>query len=353
MATSEIVSYHNIRVNRVRDWLTSEEVSFVAFDPVTVQWLTGFTGSNGSIYLDSEKFVLFTDNRYRLQAPEQLTENNSFAECKICIEPFTLMAELSKDQPIVVDGERVSWAQKKRLSAEVTSKVRDTQTPIQKLRSVKDQLEIERITAAAAIASEALADTLKNLNEFTTEKEMAANLDYKMKLLGASGSAYPPIVASGLNSAYPHAIPTDTVINENALLLVDVGALYKGYRSDMTRTISVGSLSAQENELLDLIKEAQNLAIREIKPGIQAKRVDLACRNFLYDQGYGDLFIHGAGHGVGLEIHEFPRINNRSEDVLEEGMVITVEPGVYLQGSFGVRWEDLLLVTANGVEFLT
>ncbi|MEC7844140.1 MAG: aminopeptidase P family protein [Actinomycetota bacterium] len=353
MATKETVSYHNARVDKVRDWLTSEEVSFVAFDPVTVQWLTGFTGSNGSVYLDSENFILFTDNRYRLQAPEQLIENNSSAECRICLEPFTGIAELNKDQSIVLDGERVSWAQKKRLSAEVTSKVRDTQTPIRKLRSVKDQLEIERITTAATIASEALSETIKTLNESTTEKEMAANLDYKMKLLGASGPAYPPIVASGVNSSYPHAIPTETVINDNSLLLVDVGAQYKGYRSDMTRTISVGPLSAQENELLELVKEAQKLAIREIKPGIEAKHVDLACRNFLHDKGYGDLFIHGTGHGVGLEIHEFPRINNRSEDVLEEGMVITVEPGVYLQESFGVRWEDLLLVTADGVEFLT
>jgi len=353
MVGKETVSYHNARVTKVRDWLNNEKAAFVAFDPITVQWLTGFTGSNGIIYLDSENCVLLTDNRYSLQAPEELLKNSSMAECKICSDPFTYIAELSKGQQIVLDGERVSWAQKKRLSTEITSKISDAQTPIRELRSVKDESEIQRITTAASIASTALTEILKDLNELTTEKQMAANLDHKMKLLGASGSAYPPIVASGVNSAYPHATPTDTVINENALLLVDVGALYEGYRSDMTRTISVGTLSAQESELLELVKEAQNLAITEIKPGVQAKHVDLTCRNFLNEKGYGDLFSHGTGHGVGLEIHEFPRINNRSEDVLEEGMVITIEPGLYLQGSFGVRWEDLLLITSDGVQFLT
>ena len=353
MAPNETTPFHSVRVEKVRNWLLSEQAAFVAFDPISVQWLTGFTGSNGCVYLDSENFMLFTDRRYILQAPEELMKNASAAEYKICSEPFSEIAKLCLDRTVVLDGGKTSWKQMKQLSTNTKGEIVDAQTPIQELRAVKDTSEIKKIAKAANIANQALSETLKNLDETTTEKQMASDLEYKMKVLGATDSAYPPIVASGSNSAYPHATPTEMRILKNSILLIDVGALYEGYRSDMTRTILVNLPSSKQSEVLELVKEAQRIAIAEVKPGVLGKHIDFACRNFLKEKSYGDLFNHGAGHGVGLEIHEYPRINSKSEDVIREGMVIAIEPGVYLPDSFGARWEDLLVVTSTGFEYLT
>ena len=353
MALNKLNSYHEERLNKVRKWLESEDAAFVAFDSITVRWLTGFTGSNGTIYVDEESFILFTDSRYVIQAPKELEKYSSSAECEICLDVVKSISITAKDKPILIDGERVSWAQKKKLSLSVKGSVTDSRVPIQEFRSVKDQLEIGYISKAATIAEQALNETFSDLDDATTEKEFAALLEYRMNLLGASGPAYSPIVASGENSAFPHASPTSNTISDSNLLLVDVGAVFEGYRSDMTRVMPVNPLNSKEKEALELVQEAQKLAIKEVKPGVLGKDIDLACRNYLQEKGFGDFFTHGSGHGVGLEIHEFPRINSKSKDVLKENMVITIEPGLYMPKSFGVRWEDLFLVTSKGVEFLT
>lgn len=353
MESKEPQALHKKRTAKVRDWLSDSDGLLVTFDSVVIEWLSGFTGSNGCIFLDNDDFILFTDSRYKLQAPEEIKQFGVDARCVITADPYSEISEISKSRVIYLDGERISWAQKKKLSEKLQGKITDTQSPIRELRSIKDPHEVQAIATAANIADRALTQTIETIEMPITEKQFAAIIDHKLQLLGASGPAYPTIVAAGSNSAFPHATPTDSVINENAMILVDVGAQYNGYRSDMTRMIPTGSLTQEQNEMIELVLEAQKVAISEVRPGILGKEIDHACRTYLKENGFGENFTHGTGHGVGLEIHEYPRINSKSEDLIEEGMVITIEPGIYLDGKYGIRWEDLLLVTSDGVEFLT
>src|SRR2546421_4419142 len=255
-----------------------------------------------------------------------------------------------------LEADSVTWAQQRRFASDVFSEVElvPTEGVIEALRRVKDAGEIARIAEAARIADEALAAVRPLLRQGVTEREVALGLDYEMRRLGADGSSFETIVGSGPNGAKPHARPTDRQIAPGELVVIDFGAIVDGYCSDMTRTLCVGEPSEDiALRMAAVVKESQREGVAAVKAGVRGRDVDGTCRAVIADAGWGEAFIHGTGHGVGLEIHEAPRVASTSDDGLATGHVVTVEPGVYLAEHGGVRIEDTVVVTDEGCTVLT
>ncbi|MDK2870349.1 MAG: Xaa-Pro dipeptidase [Pyrococcus sp.] len=224
---------------------------------------------------------------------------------------------------------------------------------IKDLRIIKTKEEIEIIEKACEIADKAVIAAIEEITEGKREREVAAKVEYLMKMNGAEKPAFDTIIASGHRSALPHGVASDKRIEKGDLVVIDLGALYNHYNSDITRTIVVGSPNEKQREIYEVVLEAQKRAVKAAKPGMTAKELDSIAREIIKEYGYGDYFIHSLGHGVGLEIHEWPRISQYDETVLKEGMVITIEPGIYIPKLGGVRIEDTVLITENGAKRLT
>ena len=331
----------------------SDSAAVVISDPSNVRWLTGFTGSNGTVYLDHEIFILVTDKRYSAQGPMELAQARSPAHIDISQDTISEIVKHSGRKTIHVDPSLITWEMYKQLEERSGGEVVACPKPLKQLRAQKQKGEIERISLAANIVDLALEDAIPLLSSGVSEKEIATHLDFRIREMGASGNAYQTIVASGENSAFPHAQPTERIIKNGDLVIIDVGAVIEGYRSDMTRTFVIGDPTDQQQECLSVVREAQEAAVRILKPGVPCVEIDSQCRTRIEEAGWGTNFIHGTGHGVGLDIHEAPMINSRSDDKLLAGMVITIEPGVYFTDSFGVRWEDLYEITDEGATQLT
>ena len=229
-------------------------------------------------------------------------------------------------------------------------KIDDT---IKGLRIVKGKEELKIIEKACEIADRAVMAAIEEVSEGKREREIAAKVEYLMKMNGAEKPAFDTIIASGYRSALPHGIASDKRIEKGDLVVIDLGALYNHYNSDITRTIVVGSPSDKQKEIYEIVLEAQKKAIEAAKPGMTAKELDSIARDIIKEYGYGEYFIHSLGHGVGLEIHEWPRISQYDETILKEGMVITIEPGIYIPKFGGVRIEDTIVITKSGAKRLT
>ncbi len=330
---------------------------------VNVRYLTGFTGSAGMLLVRAGDAVLLTDGRYAEQSSAQLRAAG--VECSLEIgrpahQLEVLDTTLKGVARLGLEAEHIAWAEKRRLAgalggaAGASTSLIATRDVVEALRVVKDAGELARIELAAQIADVALAQVKERLREAVTEQEFALELDYEMRLRGADDVSFETIVASGPNAALPHARPSERRIEEGELVVVDFGAEIDGYRSDMTRTLCVGSpASSQMSDLVDAVLIAERAGVRALRPGVSGDEVDRACREALSRAGCEELFVHGTGHGVGLEIHESPALSRGSADILDEGAVVTVEPGVYVPGTGGVRIEDTLVVTANGARTLT
>jgi Xaa-Pro aminopeptidase len=249
----------------------------------------------------------------------------------------------------------VSWSQQRSFAQDwfPDAELLATEHLVEGFRMVKDPGEVARVRAACAIADDALADVLPSLHDAPTERDFALRLEFAMRERGASGVSFDPIVASGPNGAKPHARPSDRTIAPNELVVIDFGCVVDGYCSDMTRTVSVGDPGADARRLWDTVLVAQRAGRETVAAGVECAAVDKACRDVIDDAGWGDAFVHGTGHGVGLQIHEDPRVAASAGGTLEPGHVVTVEPGVYLPGVGGVRIEDTLVVTPDGPVALT
>ena len=342
------------RMDRLRSRLAGDGIDAAVITAATnVAWLTGFGGSNGTVVVTVDGAVLVTDSRYADQAPEQLEAAGCDAEVVIAGDPVPVGAERFGAASVVGLEATIAWGEQKRWAAATTAELTPMAEVVEELRAVKDPAELARIEAAAVIADEALEEIRPRLRAGVSEIEIQRGIDDAIRARGATGPAYDTIVASGPNSALPHARPTGRELAPGDLVIIDAGAVVEGYRSDMTRTFVVGEPSAETADMIELVARAQAAGVAAVRPGAAAGAVDDACRSVIDEAGFGAAFIHGTGHGVGLDIHELPRVRSGATAILRPGHVLTVEPGVYVSGVGGVRVEDSVVVTAGGCRALT
>ncbi len=324
-----------------------------------VRYLTGFTGSAAMLLVTGTDALLVTDGRYREQSREQLASSGAPVRVDIglnqSLQRKALSDFVSDVTQLGLEAHGVTWAQERDFSSEwfVDAVLHATIDLVEDQREVKDQGEVDRIRAACAIADAALAEVLPLLRERPTEREFALRLEFAMRERGAEAMSFEPIVASGPNGAKPHARPSDRPIEPGELVVIDFGCIVEGYCSDMTRTVSVGEPSPERRHMWETVFEAQEAGRCKVAPGVELAAVDNAAREVIVAAGWGDAFAHGTGHGVGLEIHEAPRVAATASGTLAVGHVVTVEPGVYIPGVGGVRIEDTLVVTPEGFVTLT
>ncbi len=323
-----------------------------------IRWLTGFTGSNGWVLLTSGEVVLVTDGRYGDQATAQLAQSGVVGRVVVALSGAAILdaiaGEVATLATLGFEAGHVTYEQFQRFQSVFTPTLVPVGGVVEAERRRKDPGEVSRMAEACRIADLALADVVAAGLEGRTEAEVRNHLEIRMRELGAEGPSYETIVATGpVNAARPHHRPTDTVIEAGHTVIIDVGALYQGYHSDMTRTFFVGEPTTDQQELYEIVLAAQRAGVAAVEAGISTAELDSVCRDAITEAGYADWFSHGTGHGVGLLIHEDPFINHTGDLKLQVGDVVTVEPGVYREGFGGIRVEDLVVVTDKGCRVLT
>lgn len=342
----------NERTARVASRLSQKRLDCLLVTKMeNIRYLTGFSGSSAFLAVSSENAVLVTDGRYTEQARQECPG----LEVKIYTE--NVVDTIARLLPAGKAGfeNTISYDLYSRLSGALRedTSLEPVDGSVEELRAVKDPGEVELIQAAAGIAGEGFNQILPLVKPGISERELAARLDYRMMLAGADRPAFETIVASGPNSSMPHAGITDRKLREGDLVVIDFGAEVKGYKSDTTRTVKIPPVSENEEKVYRIVGEAVEKALETVKDGVSAASVDSAARDYIENLGYGGNFNHSLGHGVGLEAHEKPTLSSRSGETLEEGMVFTIEPGIYLPGSYGVRIEEMVLLKNTGPELLT
>jgi Xaa-Pro aminopeptidase len=315
-------------------------------DLTNVRYLTGFTGTNGACLVGGDELIFFTDFRYTERAAHEVGPEWERPGAERELIP-QIVGRMSGR--VGFEDAHLSVRQLARLEAATEAGVEliPAGDLVEQLRAVKEPGELERIAAAAGLADEVYRWALERGLAGRAERDVAHACEARLRELGAQPS-FPPIVAAGANGALPHAEPGDREIGAGELVVFDMGALLDGYCSDCTRTYATGEVSDDAREVYELVLRAQMAALEEIRAGVAGKEADAVPREMIAEAGHGDHFGHGTGHGVGLEVHEGPRLGTTSEDHLAENNVVTVEPGVYMPGRFGVRIEDLVVVTADG-----
>jgi Xaa-Pro aminopeptidase len=359
------------RLGRLRAHLEGAAIdALVVTALANVRYLTGFTGSAGTIVVTEHDALLATDGRYRTRSEEELRAAGVDGLVAIHVAGAQGQRDAIRDllvgagaRRVGLEADDVSWSASERWSAllggaDEPMTVVPTSGLVEGLREIKDEGELARMARAAAIADEALAEIVPLLSSAATrdvsEATLALALDTAMRRRGAEDRAFETIVASGPNSAKPHHQPGERLIRSGDPVVIDFGATFEGYRSDMTRTFCVGGPPRGElARVFDVVMAAQARGVAAVGPGVGAKDVDDACRQEIADAGWAERFEHGTGHGVGLDIHEAPTVSPLGTAVLAPGTVVTVEPGVYLPGVGGVRIEDTLVVTEQGSRTLT
>ncbi|MEI8000194.1 MAG: aminopeptidase P family protein [Actinomycetes bacterium] len=347
------------RADRVRAGFAGAHVdALVVTRLVNVRYLTGFTGSAGVVVVTPDAMTLVTDGRYTEQAGLQIAEAGADATVVIGAtaeeQTGAQRVALGGHARVGLEAPSVSWAQQRGYARSFPDcELIATDGLVEDVRRRKEPAEVARIRAACAIADEALAELLPTLADAPTEREFALALEFGMRRRGASAVSFDPIVAAGPNGSRPHARPSDRRIGRHELIVIDFGCIVDGYCSDMTRTVSVGEPSADAVHVWETVLAAQRAGRDVVRPGTDLAAVDLAARSVIDAAGFGASFAHGTGHGVGLEIHESPRVARTSSGTLASGDVVTVEPGVYLPGVGGVRIEDTLVVTEDAADALT
>lgn len=322
---------------------------------VNVRYLSGFTGSNGAVLAGPPTPVFLTDFRYTEQAAHEVYPE--FEQVTVVTDLLTDALEHLPEGSLRVgyEARSVTVAEYERMRELFPERVElvATKGVLEGMRRVKDEQEIELIAAAQKLADAAFEALLAGGLRGRTERELALALEHDMRLRGAEGPSFDSIVAGGGHGALPHATPRDVKLEDGQLVVIDWGAKVSGYCSDCTRTVAIGEPGPEAREAYELVLGAQQVGLEEVRAGGNGREIDRAVREIIYGAGHEGHYGHGLGHGVGLDIHEAPNLSLRSEDTLEAGNVVTVEPGVYLPGKFGIRIEDLVVVTADGVRILT
>jgi len=320
-----------------------------------VSYLSGFKGAESWILVGPQGLYFITDSRYGEQAQK---ETKGF---QIILRDKKNVFEITRDlvrklgiKKLGFETNIVTHSFYLNLERSVgKEKLTATSDRVESLREIKDSFEIGQIKKSVTIAVKGYHYVRQTVRPGMKEREVQGRLEHYTKSLGSERPAFDIIIAAGARSSMPHSQTNETIIQDNTLVLVDMGVVFEGYHSDLTRPLFLGKMSALQKKIYSVVWDAQRAGIAKVAPGVAAKDVDAACRTFIQKKGYGEYFGHGTGHGVGLEIHEAPTVSSRSQTILKPGMVITVEPGIYLPGKFGVRIEDMVLVTQNGHEVLT
>ena len=324
-----------------------------------IRYLCGFTGSAGLLLVEESGSIFITDVRYDTQAHEEVKAAKVIIARK---SPLLALGELlakwrkrSRGWTIGLEEEHLTIAEKKRLAKARPAGVRlkDAPSMIERFRMVKDEDELGRIREAVALGAKIYERALETLRPGAKEVEVAAEMELAARRGGAEEMSFPTIIASGARSALPHGRASGQAIPSGAFVVCDFGVILSGYCSDQTRTVWIGDVPESARQAYEAVREAQQAAIDAVRPGIAVGEVDAAARKVLRKAGLGRYFTHSTGHGVGLEIHEGPRVADGQRELLQPGMVITIEPGVYFPGKWGVRIEDMVAVTAGGCEVLT
>lgn len=346
------------REPRVYAQLDVHEVdALIVTSPSNIRWLTGFAGSAATVVVHDHEITLFTDSRYADRAPAELAAHGSSAE--VVVARATLGDEvnslISRAEQVGLEADYISWDMQRQVDEEwlPAQTLVPTVALIDELRSRKDRAEVARIEHAASVVDNALGEVRHTFLERLSERDFARTLDAAIRSGGADDLGFDTIVASGPNGAIPHHTPGERVIEAGDMVIVDVGAMVEGYRSDMTRTFCIGKMTADQRRHYDTVIAAQQAGFEAMRAGVGTVDVDTAARLVIGDAGWADSFTHGTGHGIGLDIHELPRVGKGVADIYEIGTVATVEPGVYLQGQAGVRIEDTCIATDTGARRLT
>jgi Xaa-Pro aminopeptidase len=324
-----------------------------------IRYLCGFTGSAGFLLVAESGSVFFTDVRYDTQGREEVKGAKVVIARKALLDAMgawiAARRRRSKGWTIGIEGEHLTVTDRKQLAGMLPSGVRLRDAPglVERARMVKDDEELGLIRAAVRVGATLFDRALEVLRPGVKEAEVAAEMEYAARRAGAEEMSFPTIVASGARSALPHGRATQQAVAPGGFVVCDFGVILAGYCSDQTRTVWVGAASKPARDAYEAVREAQEAAIAAVRPGVSAGEVDAAARKVLRKAGLGRYFTHSTGHGVGLEIHEAPRVAAGQKELLKPGMVITIEPGVYFPGEWGVRIEDMVAVREGGCEVLT
>ena len=344
-------------INKLKEFLKEKNAAALIMSEENICYFTSFHSSNGYLIVTGEKAYFFTDSRYIEAAQNKITSCDEVLLLKSMKEELVpFIASLNKNE-LFVEAERITlsrYTELKSLFSGVTVNGNgELDKKISEIRTVKKDEQVNTIIKAQRIAEKAFDYILTFIKEGVTEKEVALTLEYFMLKNGADALSFDTIAVSGKNSSMPHGVPTDKKIEKGDFITMDYGAVCDFYHSDMTRTVAVGEVSSKQIEVYETVLKAQEEAFRVMKAGVPCKDVDKAARDTIVNAGYGEYFGHGLGHGVGVEIHELPSLNPSSGAILEVGNIVTNEPGIYLPGEFGVRIEDMALITEDGYENLT
>lgn len=318
------------------------------------KYLSMFDSTSYTVILTAEKNYIITDFRYS-EAAAELEPLFTVVETSAAYGIFEFLKDICKaGSRLGVESETVSMSFAEKLMSVLPDiDLEKSDGLIEKLRAVKDEIELENLKIAERIGDEAFSYILNEIRPGISEKQIALMLELKMRALGAEALSFDVICVSGVRTSLPHGRPSDKHIEKGDFVTMDFGCKYNGYCSDMTRTVAVDHVSGEQRELYELVLEAQLAACRGAHAGMRASEVDALARNIIEAAGYGKFFGHGLGHGTGLEIHEAPTANPRSEELLKTGMMLTIEPGIYIPEKFGVRIEDLSIVDDSDIIILS
>ncbi len=344
------------KINNLQNFLKANDEAILISSPENRRYFTQFSSTDGYLLVTKNKAIFFTDSRYVEAAQKQIKACRVALLTRVSKEIKAFLEE-EKILKIYVESQRLTVTEysllKKAFSPVKVKALKSLEAKINALRVQKSSDEAECIKKAQKIAEEAFENILTFIKPGVTEKEIALNLDFYMLSHGAEALSFETIAVTGAKTSMPHGVPDETVVKSGDFVTMDFGAVYNGYHSDMTRTVAVGKVSSEQRKIYETVLSAQKASLSVLKAGVSCKQADLAARSIIESAGYGEYFGHGTGHGVGIEIHEEPSLSPRSEAILKEGNIVTVEPGIYIPGKFGVRIEDMALITKNGYENLT
>lgn len=342
------------RIEKLRALMEKAMIdAYLVTSPANIRYLTNFTGTAGMAFITLDQAFFITDFRYIEQASEQIQGMTIIQHQGDIITELLKLMESESVNVLGFEDAVMTYADYSIFEEVIDAELAPASGLIEKLRERKDEGEIAIIEKACAIADEGFDHVLKMIRPGMTEIEVANQLDFYMRSLGASGTSFETIVASGTRSALPHGVASEKMIKQGDLITLDFGCVYQGYVSDITRTFAIGDPGQQLKDIYQIVLEAQKKVLEVAQVGVTGSQLDAVARDFISEAGYGEAFGHSTGHGIGMEIHEGPNISRSNDEPLMEGNVITDEPGIYLAGLGGVRIEDDLVILAEGNRILT